>query len=108
MKSFFCLWRRIDRRPATSTVLIFLPTTSFSRSRRKTSTSGNSGIVAPLFPQPTARHPGRGLLGLLLRTTFAFAVRLVADEHGCEEVLGVVRALVTDEVRAAARASATR
>ena len=102
MNSFFCLWRRIDRRPATSTVLIFLPTTSFSRSRRMTSTSGSSGIAPLLSPvfarKPTARDPGRGLLGLLLRATFAFAVALVTDEHRREEVLGVIRALVAHDV----------
>src|SRR6476620_4891571 len=35
------------RIPLTSTDLIFLPTTSFSRSRRTTSTSGSSGIRSP-------------------------------------------------------------
>ena len=52
MNSFLFLCRRTERVPVTSTVLIFLPTTSFSRSRRKTSTSGSSGMVAPLSRQP--------------------------------------------------------
>src|SRR5215213_9004348 len=45
MKCFLLGWRRIDRIPVTSTVLIRFPTTSLSRSRRMVSTSGSSGIV---------------------------------------------------------------
>src|SRR5438445_8849968 len=92
--------------PSTSTAFTFLPTTSRSRSRRTTSTSGSSGIPHPdtvpsvgggaarLALQPLPRHARRGLLGGLLRTTFAAAVLVVAEEDGGEEPLRVVGAFV--------------
>src|SRR5690349_21449128 len=79
--------------PSASTLLIFLPTTSRSRSRRITSTSGSSGIVHALV-QPLPCDTRRGLLGRLLRPPLAVAVRLAADEHRREEPLVVVGALV--------------
>src|SRR5690242_14119020 len=96
--------------PSTSTDLIFLPTTSRSRSRRTTSTSGSSGISHPdtvppvrrgadrLALQPLPRDPRRRLLGRLLRAPFTRAVLLVPQEHRGEEALRVVGALVTDLV----------
>src|ERR1051325_8668636 len=65
MKSFFDLWRRIERRPVASTVLIFLPETSFSRSRRIVSTSGSSGIGRHLgLSLGRCRHLPTGASGL--------------------------------------------
>src|SRR5687767_7048427 len=56
MKSFFDLWRRIERSPLASTVLIFLPTTSRSRSRRIVSTSGSSGTGRRLLVGEVGGH----------------------------------------------------
>src|SRR5207245_1781312 len=92
--------------PSTSTAFTFLPTTSRSRSRRTTSTSGSSGIPHPdtvppvgggaarLALQPPPCNPRRGLLGRLLRTSLTGAELLVAEEHHGEEPLRVVGALV--------------
>src|SRR6478609_1884424 len=110
------------RIPVTSTVLIFLPTTSRSRSRRPTSTSGSSGIRAPhrgscpvlgslhaawrslarrrlgtvlvLHGQPAPGGARRRLLGLLLRAALALPPGRSPDQDGREEALGVVRSLV--------------
>src|SRR5262245_37984089 len=105
MNSFLFRWRRTDRVPVTSTDLIFLPTTSFSRSRRMTSTSGSSGIVAPLIAgfvlQPCPCHPCCGLLGLFLRASFAVAIRTVTDEDRREEQLRVVGSFVAHDVAGA-------
>src|SRR4051812_36864999 len=93
--------------PSASTSLILRPTTSRSRSRRMTSTSGSSGIGPPLRGR-VARDPDAGrvvvqappgdarrsLLSRLLRAALAFAVGLAADEHRGEEPLVVVRPLV--------------
>src|SRR4051794_29658382 len=102
MKSFLFLCLRTERVPVTSTDLIFLPTISLSRSRRSTSTSGNSGIVAPLIPrfllESRPRDPGGGLFGLFLRTAFALAIQMVVDVHRCKEVFSVVGALVAHDV----------
>src|SRR4249919_2875893 len=96
-----CRYRRIDRIPVTSTAFTFLPTTSFSRSRRITSTSGSSGTL--LLPCPdrrlARRHPfprraRRRLLGLLLGAALAVAVGGAVEEHRGEEALRVVRSLV--------------
>src|SRR4051794_34015949 len=96
--------------PSTSTALIFLPTTSRSRSRRTTSTSGSSGISHPdtvppvgggadrLALQPLPRDPCRCLLGRLLRASLTRAVLLVAEVHRGEEALRVVGTLVTNLV----------
>src|SRR5215218_9775178 len=93
--------------PSTSTALIFLPTTSRSRSRRTTSTSGSSGISHPdtvppvgrgavrLALQPFPRDLRCRLFGRLLRTPLPRAVLLVAEEHRGEEALGVIGAFVT-------------
>src|SRR6476620_401800 len=92
--------------PSTSTAFTFFPTTSRSRSRRTTSTSGSSGIPHPdtvpsvgggaarLALQPFPRDSRCGLFGRLLRASFAGAVLLVAEEHHGEEPLRVVGALV--------------
>src|SRR5439155_21373611 len=94
--------------PSTSTALIFLPTTSRSRSPRTHSPSGSSGISHPdtvppvgggadrLALQPFPRDPCRRLLGRLLRAPLAGAVLLVAEVHRSEEALRVVGALVTN------------
>src|SRR5437764_1388509 len=89
MKFFLVLWRRIVRRPVASTVLIRLPTTSLSRSRRMVSTSGNSGIDAPQLAQLGGellpRLAGGDLLGLLLRPALPLAARLGTQVHrGCD------------------------
>src|SRR5262245_588742 len=106
------LWcRRIERIPSASTALMRLPTISRSRSRRTTSTSGNSGIVVLRsglgrpgcdgllsvgrlvvrdLAQVLPRDAGRRLLGVLLRPALAGAPRLAAQQHGREEVLRVV------------------
>src|SRR5438477_4632614 len=92
-KSFLLGCRRIDRLPLTSTCLMRLPTTSFSRSRLRVSTSGSSGTGAHLFVRPglravtsrRQRSPGLGgrrLLGLLLRPTLARAALLLVDVDG--------------------------
>src|SRR3954468_12960099 len=100
-----CRYRRMERIPETSTALTFLPTTSFSRSRRITSTSGSSGTL--LLPCPdrrlSRRHPfprrtRRRLLGLLLRAALAVPVRLSVEEHRREEPLRVVGPLVANLV----------
>src|SRR5689334_9292837 len=105
--SFLFLWRRTERAPVTSTALIFLPTTSRSRSRRITSTSGSSGIPAPLLSpvslrlvllQAGPRNPRRALFGLLLRAAFALAVAHVAEVDGGEEVLRVIGTLGSHDV----------
>src|SRR6266511_1626555 len=109
----WCL--RIDRIPSASTDLTRLPTISRSRSRRTTSTSGNSGIVclrwgpigprrdrAPLLARRrdltlaeiAPRHPGGRLLRVLLRSTLARPPRLAPQHHGREEPLRVVGSLV--------------
>src|SRR3954463_12208169 len=117
-----CRYRRMLRIPSTSTPLIFLPTTSRSRSRRTTSTSGSSGIRAPhrrscrgaVVGQSLARLPigspavlrtqlaprgsRRGLLGLLLRATLAGSVRYSPEHHGRVEALRVVGTLVVHVV----------
>src|SRR6478672_5647911 len=93
--------------PSASTFLIFLPTTSRSRSRRTTSTSGSSGIahsrggvggVGDAELQPFPRFACRDLFGRLLRTSLAGPVHLAAQQHGGEEALGVIGALVADLV----------
>src|SRR5690242_5230429 len=103
-------WRRTERIPSTSTALTFLPTTSRSRSRRTTSTSGSSGISHPdtvppvgrgadrLVLQPFPCDTRRRLLRRLLGAPFTRAVLLVAEVHRGEEALRVVGALVTDLV----------
>src|SRR4051812_27666641 len=90
--------------PVTSVPLIFLPTTSRSRSRLTTSTSGSSGILSPhhlqlavrVRAQPEPRSASRGLLGLLLGSTFAEPSGLATDQHRREEALGMVGSLVPD------------
>src|SRR5438477_12574538 len=71
-----------------------------------TSTSGNSGIAVSLLASallPSGpRDPRRRLLGLLLRSAFALAVALVAEEHGREELLRVIRTFVANDVTGAA------
>src|SRR5262245_13898233 len=108
----FRLWcRRIERIPSASTALTRLPTISRSRSRRTTSTSGNSGIVVLRsgLVRPARRRPRsvgrlgvgdlaqvpprdarRRLLRVLLRPALTGAPRLTAQQHGGEEVLRVV------------------
>src|SRR5258708_3567663 len=106
---FLC--RRTERVPVTSTALIFLPTTSRSRSRRMTSISGSSGIFAPLLPvllqlvllwpvllEAGPSDPSRRLLGLLLRSAFAVAESHVTEVDGGEEVLRVIRPFVAHDV----------
>src|SRR3954463_194168 len=117
-----CRYRRMLRIPSTSTPLIFLPTTSRSRSRLTTSTSGSSGIRAPhrrscrgaVVGQSLARLPigspavpraqlpprgsRRGLLGLLLRATLAGSVRYSPEHHGRVEALRVIGTLVVHVV----------
>src|SRR3954469_13245914 len=117
-----CRYRRMLRIPSTSTPLIFLPTTSRSRSRRTTSTSGSSGIRAPhrrscrgaVVGQSLARLPigspavlrtqlaprgsRRRLLGLLLRATLAGSVRYSPEHHRRVEALGVIGTLVVHVV----------
>src|SRR5688572_23486604 len=72
-----------------STPLTFLPTTSRSRSRRRTSTSGNSTTVV----SPRQRVPRRlrcCLLRPFLRRAHARAERLVIDHDGRVEALAVL------------------
>ena len=85
--------------PLTSTLLIFLPTTSRSRSRRITSTSGSSIRPPPHGCLPGAAHR-RALVGLargvllrfLLGASDARAERLARHRHdGRRELLLVVR-----------------
>src|SRR5438067_249652 len=83
--------------PDTSTCLMRLPTTSFSRSRLIVSTSGSSGmrclhsVVLLQGPPGLAR---RRLLGLLLRSALATAARPRTQVHRGEEALGVVGPLL--------------
>src|SRR3954449_8737941 len=102
VNSFLFLCRRTERVPVTSTDLIFLPTISLSRSRRNTSTSGSSGIVVSLLPrlflESGPRHPCGRLLGLLLRTSFAFPVQAVGHVDSREEVFGVIGSFVSHHV----------
>src|SRR5438477_9006489 len=97
-KCFLLGCRRIDRMPLTSTCLMRLPTTSFSRSRLSVSTSGSSGIgghfvgigvgaVASRRQRPPRLRRGR-LLGLLLGPALARAALLVVDVDGGVEALG--------------------
>src|SRR6266545_1148439 len=106
----FRLWcRRIERMPSASTDLTRLPTISRSRSRRTTSTSGNSGIVflrsgrfGPCrdrvrtvarvrdLAEVTPGDACRRLLRVLLRSALTGSPRLAAQHHGCEEALRVV------------------
>src|SRR5579863_3641348 len=118
------LWRRIDRFPFTSTVLIRLLTISLSRSRRMVSTSGSSG-TAP-HPPFGARHdgalghglvprgdsgvrlgalgdrrpgdPGGGLLGVLLGPPLPHAALGARHEHPGSLPAGVVRSRPLDLV----------
>src|SRR3954447_1167237 len=87
--------------PLTSTCLMRLPTTSFSRSRFRVSTSGSSGTGGHLglclgvgavagCRQRTPRLGGGRLLGLLLGPPLARAALLFVDVDGGEEALGVV------------------
>src|SRR5688572_12078210 len=72
-----------------STDLTFLPTTSRSRSRRRTSTSGNSSTVF----SPRQRVPRRlrcCLLGSLLRRAHPRTQRFVIDRDGRVEALAVL------------------
>src|SRR3954464_3673323 len=111
MKCFLLGWRRIDRMPLTSTCLMRLPTTSFSRSRRRVSTSGSSGTGAHLLAlgrlgvgaiagrgQRPPRLGGRRLLGLLLGPALTGAALLVVDVHRGVEALGVIGAVLADLV----------
>src|SRR2546422_4693 len=107
-KSFRVLWRRITRiaflDPLTSTSLIFFPTTSRSRSRRITSTSGSS-ICAPPHRSGGAalRDACVGLarsllLRLLLRAPNASPQRLPGDHDGRRELLLMVGTAILDLV----------
>src|SRR5918992_498211 len=106
--SLGALCRRITRLVffirRTSTATIRRPTTSFSRSRRTTSTSGSSNLNLPrlrggaLRHQPGIGQPGRSLLRLLLRSARPRPVRLAAEEDSGGEMLGMVRALPADPV----------
>src|SRR5215203_3449659 len=113
----FRLWcRRIERMPSASTALTRLPTICRSRSRRTTSTSGNSGIVflrsgrfgpcrdrvrtAARVRDLAEVPPGdacRRLLRVLLRSALARPPRLAAQHHGGEEALRVVGPFVRSE-----------
>src|SRR3712207_4870288 len=91
-------WRRIARiaffAALTSTVLMRLPTTSFSRSRRITSTSGSS-TSSPFLRrgrpigagQRVERLPRGALLGLLLRPALAAPEGVRAQEDDGGELL---------------------
>src|SRR5437764_563528 len=108
MKCFLLGWRRIERIPLTSTCLMRLPTTSFSRSRRSVSTSGSSGTGAHLLGlvrgalarrgERAPRHLGGGLLGLLLRASLSGPTLLVAQVDGGVDALGVVGAFLLHDV----------
>src|SRR6266571_613934 len=107
-KSFRVLCRRITRiaflDPLTSTSLIFFPTTSRSRSRRITSTSGSSIHAPPHRSRGSAlRDACVGLarsllLRLLLRAPDARPQRLSGDHDGRRELLLVVGAPFLDLV----------
>src|SRR5436190_7453922 len=107
-KSFRVLCRRITRiaflDPLTSTSLIFFPTTSRSRSRRITSTSGSSIHAPPHRSSGAAlRDACVGLarsllLGLLLRAPDARPQRLPGYHDGRRELLLMVGAPVLDLV----------
>src|SRR5437899_3739571 len=85
----------------TRTERIVMPTISFSRSRRITSTSGSSGIRAgsglPGF-EPRQRLAGSFLLGLFLGAATPFAQLLAPEVHLGVEALGVVGAGGRDPV----------
>src|SRR5881397_258324 len=104
VKSFRVLWRRTTRiaflDPLTSTSLIFLPTTSRSRSRRITSTSGSSIPVPFRWVRDHARVglAGRLLLRLLLGPADARAERRAADDDGRGELLLMIWAALLDLV----------
>src|SRR3954471_12284820 len=95
------------REALTSASLIFLPTTSRSRSRRITSTSGSS-ISAPLdrcglawdqpFRDPRVRLARGLLLGLLLRPPPSASERLTSDVDRGRELLLVVGSLLLDPI----------
>src|SRR5260370_19996628 len=96
--------------PSASTALTRFPTISRSRSRRTTSTSGNSGIVFFLrsgrfgpcrdrvpviarvrdLAEVTPGDACRRLLRVLFRSAFTRSPRLPAQHHGGEEALRVV------------------
>src|SRR4029453_1097328 len=105
VKSFRVLCLRTTRSaffdPLTSTSLIFLPTTSRSRSRRITSTSGSS-IPVPLRPrrprQPGVRLTCGLLFGFLLRPPHSGAEHLPADHHGRRELLLMIGTALLDVV----------
>src|SRR5581483_6853021 len=100
-------WRRITRIAfrvgRTSAAWTFRPTTSFSRSRRITSTSGSS-----TDPSPSALHGTLGqlqvglvcrlLLGLLLGSPDARAPGPTREVHGRRELLLVVGTALRDPV----------
>src|SRR5947207_13838194 len=72
-----------------STALTFFPTTSRSRSRRRTSTSGNSStVVSPR--QRVPRRLRRCLLGSLLRRAHPRAERVVIDHDRGVEAFAVL------------------
>src|SRR5436190_1792993 len=106
-KSFRVLCRRITRiaflDPLTSTSLIFFPTTSRSRSRRITSTSGSSIHAPPHGPSGALRDACVGLarsllLRLLLRAPDARPQRLAGDHDGRRELFLMVGPSVLDLV----------
>src|SRR2546426_11573176 len=86
----------------TSTSLMRLPTTSFSRSRRITSTSGSSTVPSGSFAvsmllrqfgilgQPVVGLAGRPLFGFLLRPPDPAPQLSPAEEDGGGELLLVV------------------
>src|SRR5437588_7166800 len=92
--------------PLTSTCMMRLPTTSFSRSRRSVSTSGSSGTGGHLGTVGLGRRAvaGRGqrpprlgrrrLLGLLLGPALAGAALVLVDVDGGVEALGMVGAVL--------------
>src|SRR5213594_4250351 len=84
-------WRRMTRMALrvarTSAVRIFLPTTSFSRSRRMISTSGSSGI--PLLELGQGAFGGR-LLRLLFRPAGPLAEKLADEEDLGVEAFGMI------------------
>src|SRR6476620_304254 len=104
--SFRVLWRRITRiaffEPLTSTSLIFLPTTSRSRSRRITSTSGSSIHAPPRRSSGAALRDARVgfarglLLRFLLRAADPRAQRLPSDHDGRRELFLMIRTPVFD------------
>src|SRR6516165_2897952 len=92
------------RAPLASTFATTAPASAAARSRRTVSTSGSSGKRLGGRPGPhhlaqrLPRLPGGALLGLLLGPPLAPAAHHPGDRHGCEEPLGVVRAVVDDLV----------